>query len=82
MSKRILKGKIVSDKMQKTVVVAVDMSKRHPIYKKIVKNTKRIKARNETKAKLNDIVTIEESAPFSKQVSWKVLEVVEAAKGK
>ena len=73
MSTKKLTGKIVSDKMQKTVVVTVEMHKKHPIYSKIVKNTRRFKARNETDAKLNDVVVIEECRPFAKGVSWKVV---------
>jgi small subunit ribosomal protein S17 len=73
MSAKKFTGKIVSDKMQKTVVVTVEMHKKHPIYSKTVKNTRRFKARNETEAKLNDLVVIEECKPFSKDVSWKVV---------
>lgn len=82
MPKKIFKGKVVSTKMQKTVVVVVDMPKMHPIYKKTVKYTKRFKARDELGVKLGDTVIIEESKPFSKEVTWKVLEVVEATEGK
>ena len=80
MTKRILKGKVVSTKMQKTVVVAVDVPKRHPIYLKIVKNTRRFKARDEIGVKVGDIVNIEESKPFSKDVAFIVKEVVEGDK--
>ena len=82
MPKRILKGIVTSTKMQKTVVVAVDMPKRHPIYKKTLKNTRKFKARDDIGVKVNDIVTIEESRPYSKEVTWKVLEVVESAEEK
>ena len=75
MSKKVFKGKVVSDKMQKTVVVAVEVPKRHPIYGKNIKNTKRFKAHNELSAKLNDEVLIEESAPISKDKSWVVIKV-------
>ncbi len=77
MTKKRIKGKIVSDKMQKTVVVEVETSKRHPLYGKIIKRTRKFKARNETEAKLGDTVFIEECKPYSKQVSWKVVEIVE-----
>lgn len=80
MPKKVLTGKIVSTKMQKTVVVAVDVPKRHPIYKKIMKNTRKFKARDEIGVKEGDIVRIEESRPFSKEVTWKVVEVVEEAR--
>jgi len=73
MSAKKLTGKIVSDKMQKTVVVTVEMHKKHPVYSKMIKNTRRFKARNDTDAKLNDVVVIEECRPFSKDSSWKVV---------
>jgi len=79
MPKKVLTGKVVSTKMEKTVVVAVDMSKRHPIYRKIMKNTRKFKARDEMGVSDGDLVKIEESKPFSKEVSWKVVEVVEKA---
>lgn len=77
MPKKVLTGHVVSAKMQKTVVVAVDMSKRHPMYGKVVKNTKRLKARDEIGVKVGDFVRIEETKPFSKQVNWKVSEVLQ-----
>lgn len=73
MSVKKLTGKIVSDKMHKTVVVAVEMNKKHSVYSKIVKNTRRFKARNDSDAKLNGLVVIEECRPLSKSVSWKVV---------
>ena len=79
MSKRILEGKIISDKMQKTITIAVEVFKRHPLYGRAVKNTKKFKARNEDlKLQVGDIVKIEESKPFSKNVNWKVIEKVES----
>lgn len=76
MSKKTFSGKIISDKMQKTVVVSVDVPKRHPLYFKTIKNTKKFKARNEMDAKLGDVVVIEESKPYSKDVCWRVVEVL------
>ena len=76
MTKKILLGHIVSDKMQKTVVVSVEIPKKHPIYKKSIKNTKRFKARNEMNAKLGDSVKIQESRPYSKETTWEVFEVI------
>lgn len=75
MPRKVFKGTIVSDKMEKTVVVAVEMPKKHPLYGKNIKNTKRFKARNEIDAKLGDTVYITESRPLSKTVSWIVSEV-------
>lgn len=77
MPKKMFKGIIVSDKMKKTVVVAVEMPKKHPLYNKEIKNTRKFKARNEIEAKTGDTVYIEESRPFSKEVSWIVKELVE-----
>jgi len=80
MPKRVLTGHVVSAKMQKTVVVAVDMSKKHAVYGKVVKNTRRFKARDEIGTKEGDFVSIEESKPLSKTVTWKVVEVLEPAR--
>ena len=77
MSKKILIGKIVSVKMQKAVVVAVDMPKVHKIYKKAIKNTRRFKARDEIGTKVGDTVRIQESKPLSKGIRWTVMEVIE-----
>lgn len=66
-------GKIVSNKMMGSVVVAVEMPKRHPIYRKLIKNTKRIKAHADTTFALGSVVEIVETKPYSKQVSFKVL---------
>jgi small subunit ribosomal protein S17 len=77
MSSKKFKGIIVSAKMQKTVVVAVELPKRHPIYDKVVKHTGRFKARNEIEAVLGNKVLIQECRPFSKDVTWKVVEVLD-----
>lgn len=76
MSKKMFEGKVVSTKMEKTVVVAVDIVKAHPMYEKAVTRTRKFKARDELGVKVNDIVRIEECPPFSKEVTWKVVEVV------
>ena len=73
MSAKKFTGTVVSNKMNKTVVVAIEQPKRHPIYGKIIKNTKRIKAHTEEPVKLHEIVEIEETKPCSKQVSFKVI---------
>lgn len=78
-TKRKLQGKVMSTKMQKTVVVAVVTEKRHPIYSKLVESTKRYKARDEIGVAEGDIITIEETRPYSKEVTWKVVEVIEPA---
>ena len=74
MSKRKLKGKVVSDKMQKTVVVKVERQVRHPRYKKVYKVHKRYKAHDEKEEyKVGDKVFIEECRPLSKEKKWRVV---------
>lgn len=80
MSKKVFIGKVISNKMQKTVVVSVEVPKRHPMYMKIMKNTRKFKARDEIGVGMGDLVKIEETSPLSKEVTWKVIEVVESAK--
>lgn len=71
---RILHGVVVSDKMAKTVVVAVTRLKKHPKYQKQYKITRRLKAHDEEKKyHVGDKVTIEETRPLSKDKRWKVL---------
>lgn len=78
MPKRVITGKVVSDKMDKTCVVAVESTIPHDRYKKMVKHTKKFKAHDEENAaREGDIVRIEESRPVSKDKSWRLLEVVE-----
>ena len=77
MAKKQLQGIIVSDKMQKTVVVEVESVKEHPKYKRRFKVHKRFKAHNENpEMKLGDKVIIEECAPISKDKTWKVISKV------
>lgn len=75
MSKKILIGKVISDKMQKTVVVGIELSKAHPIYGKVIASTKKLKAHNDLGAKVGDMVTIEECKPMSKEKFFKVVKV-------
>ena len=73
-------GRVVSDKMQKTVVVAVDYPRRHPLYNKVMTRTSKFKAHDEhNECKVGDIVRIEESRPISKDKRWVVREIVERA---
>jgi len=75
--RRVLVGTVVSDKMNKTIVVAVSRVKRHPLYKKAIKRTRRFKAHDEENtARLGDRVRIEESRPLSREKRWRLLEVV------
>lgn len=74
-------GKVVSDKMDKTVVVAVERLVRHQLYKKAVKNTVKFKAHDEENAcRLGDTVEIMETRPLSKDKRWRVVEILERAK--
>ena len=73
-------GRVVSDKMQKTVVVAVDYPRRHRLYNKVLTRTSRFKAHDENNdCKVGDIVRIEESRPLSKDKRWVVREIIERA---
>ena len=73
-------GRVVSDKMDKTVVVAVETSVAHPIYKKTVKRTYKLKAHDEENAcKVGDKVLVMETKPLSKDKRWRVVEIVEKA---
>lgn len=74
-------GVVVSDKMDKTVVVAVIDNVRNPLYKKIVKRTVKFKAHDETNAcGIGDTVMIMETRPISKDKRWRVVEIIEKAK--
>lgn len=73
-------GRVVSDKMQKTVVVTVENRRRHPIYHKTVARTRRFKAHDENnECRVGDIVRIEESRPYSKEKTWVVREIMQRA---
>ena len=73
-------GTIVSDKMEKTVVVKCERQFAHPIYKKIIKRTARFKAHDELACHIGDTVKIMETRPISKDKRWRVVEVLERAK--
>ena len=74
-------GIVASDKMEKTIVVAVRDNVKHPLYKKIVKRTVRFKAHDENnEAKVGDIVMIMETRPLSKDKNWRLVKIVEKAK--
>ena len=74
-------GRVVSDKMEKTVVVAIEDNVKHPLYKKIIKNTIRLKAHDEQNAcGVGDRVEIMETRPLSKDKRWRVVEIIEKAK--
>jgi len=70
-------GRVVSDKMDKTVVVAVETPKRHPLYKKTIRRVVKYKAHDEkNECGVGDIVRIEETRPLSKQKRWRVAEMI------
>jgi len=74
-------GKVVSDKMDKTIVVAISDSKKHPLYKKVVKTTYKLKAHDEENTcNIGDTVKVAETRPLSKDKRWRLVEVVERAK--
>ena len=74
-------GKVVSNKMQKTIVVAVEDHVKHPLYKKIVKKTYKLKAHDENnECNIGDTVKVMETRPLSKDKRWRLVEVIERAK--
>ena len=74
-------GKVVSDKMDKTIVVAIEDSVKHPLYKKVIKRTVKLKAHDENnECRVGDRVRVMETRPLSKDKRWRVVEIVEKAK--
>ncbi|MDY5577322.1 MAG: 30S ribosomal protein S17 [Lachnospiraceae bacterium] len=74
-------GKVVSDKMDKTIVVAVQDNVKHPLYKKIVKRTYKLKAHDENnECGIGDTVKVMETRPLSKDKRWRLVEIVEKAR--
>ena len=74
-------GKVVSNKMDKTIVVAIEDSVKHPLYKKIIKRTVKLKAHDENnECSIGDRVRVMETRPLSKEKRWRLVEVIEKAK--
>ena len=74
-------GKVISDKMDKTIVVAIQDSVKHPLYKKIIKHTVKLKAHDEkNECKAGDRVRVMETRPLSKDKRWRLVEIIEKAK--
>ena len=74
-------GKVTSNKMDKTVVVAIEDHVKHPLYKKIVKKTYKLKAHDEkNECNIGDTVKVMETRPLSKDKRWRLVEIVERAK--
>jgi small subunit ribosomal protein S17 len=79
--RKVRLGRVVSDKMEKTVVVQVSDRKSHPLYKKVMQRRVRFKAHDEgNQCKIGDLVRIMETRPLSKDKRWRVVEVVEKAR--
>jgi small subunit ribosomal protein S17 len=74
-------GKVVSDKMDKTIVVAIERLVQHPLYKKSIKKTVKFKAHDENnESHIGDIVEVMETRPLSKDKRWRVTQIIERAK--
>ena len=74
-------GKVVSDKMDKTIVVAIEDHVKHPLYKKIVKSTYKLKAHDaNNECHVGDTILVMETRPLSKDKRWRLVEIVEKAK--
>lgn len=74
-------GKVISDKMDKTIVVAIEDNVKHPLYKKIVKRTYKLKAHDENnECNIGDRVKVMETRPLSKDKRWRLVEIIEKAK--
>ncbi|QYR22186.1 30S ribosomal protein S17 [Paenibacillus sp. sptzw28] len=79
-ARKVQVGKVVSDKMEKTIVVAVETYKKHDLYHKRIKYTKKFKAHDENnEAKIGDVVKVMETRPISKDKRFRLVEIVEAA---
>ena len=80
-SRKVKSGKVVSNKMDKTIVVAIEDNVRHPLYNKIVKRTIKFKAHDEENAAgIGDRVEIMETRPLSKDKRWRLVKIIERAK--
>jgi len=78
--RKVKVGKVVSDKMEKTVVVLVEMTVRHPLYNRTIRQSKKYKAHDENnEARTGDTVVIMETRPLSKDKRWRVVEITNKA---
>ena len=79
--RKVRVGKVTSNKMEKTIVVAIEEHVKHPLYKKVVKRTYKLKAHDEkNECKIGDTVRVMETRPLSKDKRWRLVEIVEKAK--
>ena len=80
-SRKVKIGKVISNKMDKTIVVAIEENKKHPLYGKIVKRTYKLKAHDEENVcSIGDKVKVMETRPLSKDKRWRLVEIVEKVK--
>jgi len=80
--RKVRKGKVVSNRMKKSVVVSIERVYQHPLYRKLVKKTSKVIAHDEeNKCRIGDLVTIIETRPLSKQKRWRVSEITQSAHG-
>jgi small subunit ribosomal protein S17 len=76
--RKVITGKVVSDKMEKTVVVAVESRVKHPMYQRIIRRTRKFKAHDaENSCRIGDKVKLVETRPLSKEKRWRVVEILE-----
>ena len=79
--RKVRTGKVTSNKMEKTIVVAIEEHVKHPLYKKVVKRTYKLKAHDEkNECNIGDTVRVMETRPLSKDKRWRLVEIVERAK--
>ena len=79
--KKLRVGTVVSDKMDKTIVAQVEMLKKHPIYKKYIKRSKRYKVHDaQNECRVGDVIRFVETRPISRDKSWKLVDIIERAK--
>jgi len=79
--RRVKQGRVASNKMDKTIVVVAETRVPHPVYKKVVRQSRRFKAHDELNtAGIGDLVRIQECRPYSKEKRWRLLEILERAK--
>lgn len=80
--RKVLKGKVVSDKMQKAVIVEVERKFSHPVYRKVVREKKKYKVHNpDNTARMGDFIEIMETRPLSRDKCWRLVRVIEKARG-
>jgi small subunit ribosomal protein S17 len=80
MARKQLVGRVISNKMEKTAVVSVALTRRHPLYEKVIRSSKKYKAHDENnEARIGDLVRIEECRPLSKEKHFRIIEWIERA---